>query len=281
VAVKTYRIETIHHVVDIATAMTRSWFRGQSKAVGELVPRIFRQAYRGAIAEWRPAIELETIDRFMRDAPNFTERPLPAVDDHLSWLCLMQHHGAPTRLLDWSERALVALYFATSTDFADDGELWVMDPYRFNEASTGYDGLPLVGYDRTVKFLVQQPFWDGTPESLAERCLLPFPVNKPIAFLHRREVRRIAAQSGAFTLHPPPGTGLAAHEVTDNERYLVRYVIPASVKGRLRDALVTLGVSRLQLFQDLDSLSAQVCADHDVIAYGPPKPPRCAGEVPD
>ncbi|MEW4412241.1 FRG domain-containing protein [Clostridium sp. AN503] len=56
--------------------------------------------------------ENEIIDKFKRRAFNYI-RNLPADGDLLEWLSLMQHHGAPTRLLDFSYSYYIALYFAT------------------------------------------------------------------------------------------------------------------------------------------------------------------------
>ncbi len=51
------------------------------------------------------------IDRFKRNAHLYLSH-LPSDGDDLSWLSLMQHHGAPTRLLDFTFSAYIALFFA-------------------------------------------------------------------------------------------------------------------------------------------------------------------------
>lgn len=126
---KTFRLTTLRDALDVATTLTKSWFRGHSRTVGRLVPRLFRPEYRDPlITVFRPDLEMSTIEAFKRHAPILSDLRLPADNDRLGWLCVMQHYRTPTRLLDWTENALVALYFAVSADGSEDGELWAMLP---------------------------------------------------------------------------------------------------------------------------------------------------------
>lgn len=100
----------------------RKWiYRGQSDASWELessLHRAFQEAQsihelgRGKPKELnRYEHEKVMIDRFKCNAHLYLNH-LPKEDDNLSWLSLMQHYGAPTRLLDFTFSPYVALFFA-------------------------------------------------------------------------------------------------------------------------------------------------------------------------
>lgn len=91
-------------------------FRGHSKLSWRLQPTIERLANEQHIS---PHVERYVEREFKRRAHHYLS-DLPRDDDDLEWIALMQHHGAPTRLLDWTRSAYVAAFFAAeSADLVD------------------------------------------------------------------------------------------------------------------------------------------------------------------
>lgn len=277
---KTLRITTLGDAIAVATTLTKSWFRGNSRMIGSLVPRLFRPGCLDSFVNaLRPDFEMATIEEFKRRAPAVSDVGLPSDNDRFGWLCLMQHYGTPTRLLDWTENALVALYFAVSSDPSEDGELWSMLPWALNKAAGGGWGVPLASKSRHLKYLLDEPYWHGNPQKLAETLGLDTPVKSAMAVEPPFFFRRMAAQSGAFTIHPFPEEGGGITEVLTESKHLARYIIPASSKAGLERDLRALGFSERHLFPDLDGLSRAIRIDSSEILYAPPEPPECSGEI--
>lgn len=94
------------------------WYRGQVQSKFQLLPSISRSI--GGIP-LNPELEIVLLSKFKSLATPYIDNlptpPLPnGVESYWSWLFQMQHYGVPTRLLDWSRDALVALYFATNPE---------------------------------------------------------------------------------------------------------------------------------------------------------------------
>src|SRR5947208_1531721 len=71
----------------------------------------------------------------LRNFRQFAEPDAALADSTWNWLALAQHHGLPTRLLDWTFSPYVALHFATARAraFEEDGAVWMVDYVRAHE----------------------------------------------------------------------------------------------------------------------------------------------------
>jgi hypothetical protein len=94
------------------------WYRGHAKSDWRLLPSLARNPQ-------NLEKESDLISRFKQNAALLLPN-LP--NSEWEWLCIMQHHGVPTRLLDWTESPLIGLYFAVDSCDENDGALWVLKP---------------------------------------------------------------------------------------------------------------------------------------------------------
>lgn len=215
------------------------WFRGHCKSEYTLLPSLARDD---------KAVEREIIlsKKFKQNAYSFRQNP---PRDEWEWLFLMQHFGVPTRLLDWTESPLVALYFAVNdldqNHDQKNGDIWAILPSKYNyevpriRPEVQVD-IPCFGMDSVLD--------DYRPD----RIVLEKMSNKyPVAAIAHRQNERIMAQLGVFTIMHRDKTPL--EQIADN--FLVRYSIPHEAKPRLRSELSALRINRMSLFPELTSVA--------------------------
>jgi hypothetical protein len=100
-------------------------FRGHADENWKLQPSLERLALR--YDDIRGGAESYVLRAFKRRAHHYL-RDLPEERETLEWLALMRHHGAPTRLLDWTKSPYVAAFFATAEAGRDDtSAIWAID----------------------------------------------------------------------------------------------------------------------------------------------------------
>ena len=207
------------------------WWRGQSSTAYDLVPGVYR-ANRGTRGEQNLCL------RFRQYAQTRYEK-CPQQEDFCSWLFLAQHYGLPTRLLDWSESALVALFFATSGDSTLDASLFVLHPREMNRVTNG---------DPTLVPVTSSPASDLFRGAFNDRII----ETKTVAVLSHELDNRMLVQQGAFTLHGSPKD---LREVADNGSLLRSLTVPAESKPKIIEELASLGIRRRTLFPDLANLA--------------------------
>ena len=188
-------------------------FRGQPQK-HPLKPSI------GRADQYRPEAELLLLQEFKRLALPYLSGS--GVANRWDLLALAQHHGLPTRLLDWTTNPLVAFYFATehSPRQKSSGEVIAVEASK-------------IGY--------YHPDGQSTPD--------PFDIVSP-GFLYPSAVAsRIIAQKGLFSIHPNPTNAWRLRNRTD------RFVVPGRLKQYLRSMLFNVGVDAATLMPDLDGLA--------------------------
>lgn len=275
----TYIIENIEHLVRVGIQLYPFWFRGHSKCFGNLIPKIFRESeiIKGQLSGGFEDHEFSYIDEYQRKVPVFTDK-IPEKRD-IGWLLMMQHYGAPTRLLDWTENILVAAYFAVHEERTEDGEIWVIFPQRLNKH---YAGEAFWLWDSPqVSYLAKEPFSNNPKKLALDLNLIKIP-QTPLAFYPPLNNPRMVSQSSVFTIHPKPNndknnTIRALLKNTENNIEMVRYRIPSEYKGKIFSDLNKLGINRTRLFPEQESVAVDMLKHWNPRMGYPKQVPECGG----
>jgi hypothetical protein len=166
-----------------------------------------------------------------------------------------QHHGVPTRLLDWTYSPLVAAFFATRPPNGEEHAraIWRLDWQRLHRAF-GFPQLALLISD------LESLLDDGHHASPWE--LFQRPANsRPFACLVEPPSldARIVAQAAAFTICSDKRHSFDEFLRTNGlADALTKFVIPAECVAKFRDQLDLVGVDERHLFPDLDGVAATI-----------------------
>ena len=225
------------------------WFRGEPESPTPLLPKLYRplddQSYHD---------ENQLLQRFRMRAPTLSERPVPLRSGHTDeWLFLARHMGLPTRLLDWTEGALIGLYFPLmqaepKPDRSKKPIVWMLNPVQLNRMSLpGYkdNEFPLTWVRGSIANENIRGAWENDVPGLP----------LPVAVLPTNIHPRMAAQRSSLTIHGKRKQSLN-HLV--GPECLRGYIInPACYQGLLRD-LRLLGIAESSLFPDLEGLANEL-----------------------
>jgi FRG domain len=227
-------------------------WRGHACCDWPLRPEVFR------LINGKCYNEISLIRAFMAHAESrYVKCPSP--DDRIAWLLLARHYGLPTRLLDWTNSPLVALYFATLEDSyeGEDGCLWTILPGKANEKSI-IDNRLVSPYEKLLDPILDIVFHPGGRSGQAEKDALQEKSRGKVLFLGTREVDwRVSVQQASFSIHGDD-QDLAELKLTSLQR---RFIIPKDAKQGLRQALRAVGIIKMTLFPDLGALAENLKAD--------------------
>lgn len=222
-------------------------FRGQQDVRWPLLTSLSRylNAYIPDRASWR-AREERAIRIFRRKAHNYLDNP-EVLDNELRCLALMQHHGAPTRLLDFTKSPFVAAFFALERATGDAAVYALNTPRLWAEAPADDPDMhrdaidPRMGDNFTRLYLPNSHaiIWTGEPTEMD---------------------RRLVAQSGTLVvpgmLDKPLDQILDAYG--DSHALLKQITLPTTMRDEAMKTLYRMNITNATLFPDLDGLARSI-----------------------
>jgi len=279
-------LETLNQVTSKSKRKTEKkliWFRGESSIWRTpLVPNSYR-------------VLADTFNDFLDDLFNsqtlkdlegninaeFYRKSFPQIVkkgiDNTPWnrYFLMQHYKVKTRLLDWTENALVALFFAVNdkSTIKDDAKIWILEPfdlnnYTVNTITGSKKSFPIIpyGYDNDIPQDLITDEGKVRLEELTRRYLrMDFDhkeshvINKiyhPLAMYPLYLDERMSAQKTCFTIFGNKINGLLS--IQNHDDFLFSIKINGSNKLSILEELKLLGIDYETIYPDLDGLGISI-----------------------
>lgn len=252
------------------------WYRGIVDNTLDISPGLFWRGFKS---------EYELVSDFVALAPQYTElhfQPKLQWDFEMpwEWYFLMQHYGVPTRLTDWTESPLAALFFAVQkagkrgSDFSTTPCVWVLDPLKLNSTSVNDPTVVVPGREFSQYWLYKLNVDEQN------RCDIGNPLTfkyagktynnrLPIAIYPIRANPRIIAQHGVFTVHGAENIGIdqilgsSIAEPDQFETGLAKIEIEQNMAASLLKDLKFLKLHELTFFPELPNLANYLLELHE------------------
>lgn len=184
-----------------------------------MIPAVGRNPRNGPVSQLN--LEQKILKEFKRCSPPYLPQPPRS---EFEWLFVAQHHGVPTRLLDWTTNPLVALYFAVASVPDRDGCIYSVH---------------------------QLGVIDGDGPTARD----PFEIEGPCAVLPSLIDQRFSNQAGLFTIQTNPFKPFT-------HATLRKIVVDRAFKEDVTHWLRRMGITLPFLFPSLDSLASELAALH-------------------
>lgn len=222
------------------------WYRGHANSKFYLLASLLR---------YKNGIDKEK--QLFTDFRKFSDRILKRRESEWETLFEMQHHGVPTRLLDWSETFGIALFFAATYNLShhpdQDAAIYLLNPLALNKIS-GIREIFVVPRD-DEKFGYTKIYWDHSP----------FAATAPIAIEPILLNDRMLAQRGMFTVH---------HDEIDpiEDKFpqaIKKVILPTTAVRAAIEFLELSNLNMFSVFPDLAGLSDYLKSTSGLVRHWP------------
>lgn len=254
-------------------------FRGMEDKQYQLLPSIFREMMTTLNGTKETNInkkylafcsEMSILENFIQDASAYISQY--DTNNYIRWLELAQHYGVPTRLLDWTENALVALYFACESNKNCDAVVWMLhknnylkcveirDQNRKNQHQTNEEAI--------MDLLIASKNNDMNNASLYEWPI----IYTPYYFDHRMSAQSSWFMSWGKNINPledliedtdymeniSSTAEVQQSGGVQNSQFIFRFFIRPSDKQRIMRQLDYIGIHAKTLFPGLDGIGKHI-----------------------
>lgn len=223
-------------------------FRGQCDAKWELNTSIERCCFFGK--NYR--VEKDFVKDFQRGAYTHLSS-LPEPDDMMSWLAIMQHHGAPTRLLDFTHSPYIASYFALENAVSD-AAVWAIHSQHLKE-DLAEKSPESFQYRGDEMYDISDSAFNQIFEENKLSCV--FPVRPSVTN------KRYMAQQSIFvslgnTENPFMDQLLSYSWPQYLAEHIVKIILPFTIRDEALFDLSRMNINRSTLFPDIDGFSTHL-----------------------
>lgn len=244
----------------------RTFYRGHGNWEFRLEPGLYRKGREEILQH-----ESEYIREIVASHPHYFSKCKTALD----YLSILQHNSFPTRLLDFSENPLVALYMACSTEVDEHADvLKVSIPnecFKFYDSDTVAILSNLALFDDSLSVSCNSELKNFNLEDNIIRLVNQIRNEKPyfeakivpqdlqrIVFVKpKQSFDRISQQSGLFALFGIDKSKAKAPKIERMEPYskITHYIIPSENKQNILEELSCLNITRASIYCDLENIS--------------------------
>ncbi len=227
---------------EIERHRSRCAYRGLSDATYKLETSLMR--LRGRYQE------LER--HLLRNFRKYAHRRMVERETLWHWISLAQHHGLPTRLLDWTYSPLIALHFATANlaKFDIDGIIWSVDYRKAHQLlpqplkkALDREGANIFPINMLTGMVPELDKMESMSDSEYVLFFEPASVDD-----------RIINQHAFFSVTSRPDIALDDY-LSHHPNITRRIIIPAEIKWEIRDKLDQANITERVLFPGLEGLS--------------------------